>query len=207
VIQSLPSKHEALSSLPKKQTTNKQTNKKKWSTKDLHISLCEDYTSRLCPKFISSISNPVLTTLAHFHLATWVSWQPLTRPRHFWPQGLCCGLLFRPHPCPTCRGLSGHKSQKTSPGTLINFSVCILCVALATFCYFLIYCLLLLPESKFCKSMDPSVTTSPASNSMPGTLNNDLLNEQKRWHCHYLQFTAMKTESGKGEGTSPRSHS
>lgn len=52
-----------------------------------------------------------------------------------------------------------------------------MCGALTTFCYFLVYCLFLLPESELHKSEAPSVTVSPASKSLPGTFTNNLSDE------------------------------
>lgn len=89
-------------------------------------------------------------------------------------------LSFRPQTVPSTERPFWAHIWRSSPGTLIYFSVYILCVALTIFCYFVVYCLLLLPESKLCKSKDPSVTVSPDLNQRLAHSVTNLLNEWEK---------------------------
>lgn len=108
---------------------------------------------------------------------------------------------------PLQRELSRHTSEGAPQGfssmSLFSFSVC---VALATFCYFLVYRLLLLPESKLSKSEDPSVTVSPASKP-PDTFKNKLLDEWEKLTVTPSPLYSSEMEACEGYGISPQSQS
>lgn len=143
-----------------------------------------------CVNIILWQSGPIYAHPSAHHSATVVSWLPLSLPSPFWPQGLCTSLCpctphvtgflspFVPRKFPLCRQNLPGTFWRNSPGILIYFCLrSLMCGALTTFCYFLVYCLLLLPESELHKSEAPSVTVSPASKSLPGTFTNNLSDE------------------------------
>lgn len=109
---------------------------------------------------------------------------------------------------PLQRELSRHTSEGAPQGlssmSLFSFSVY---VTLTTFCYFLVYCLLLLPESKLSKSEDPSVTVSPASKPTPDTFKNKLLDEWKKLTVTLSPLYSSEIEACEGYGISPQSQS
>lgn len=94
--------------------------------------------------------------------------------RHTYPpasSGLAPCYQAGPRPYPIHRETFLGTYWKDSPGTLIYFSVFILCGMwhLPLSVIFLFTVSASATRSKLCKSKNPSVTVSPASKSMPGT--------------------------------------
>lgn len=178
------------------------------------IRICQNWSElkiRLfrCVKIILQQSGPHLLLLSHLlHSPPYPPSSSLAALEHAKPNlapSLCIStwhplpwllvIIQAPDPVPS--------TKSTNLKELLRYSHLLLCLHSVwhlPLCYFVVCCLLLLPESKLCKSKkDPSVTVSLASKSMPGTLDNNLLNEWKSWQHHNLHFTAIKSEAWKGE--------